>query len=357
MPTPKNKKQKVVILLHGMGFHPKKHESEEHLTFEQEVIKAANTALGRYDSFSDIKFNEKVILEPIYYDHIFEKHRNEMAQDASGIQEAIKQHLPEMNVPNIMSRLLKFEQKLGKDKFEYTHVLDVILYLTLTGGEVRAFVAAEMAKIINKYNDYDICVVAHSLGTAIAHDVMDMIFTTNKNENGKFPISSHKIHTYWAFANVSDVVRIMSGKRSPYKSIVKPGSDGCLSNFNNVFNKFDPFVMELFFRFEPSSDGDWLPKFVYDNFFANYELEQVSRQNTHSIFGYIEDPKVCHDFLNTFFKFQPEGEEKTKGDAKYKTVQREFDNIKSFITKMESYQDIVTLLKMMKEFSEYVKSV
>lgn len=339
--------KKVLILLHGMGVHTSE-------SFKKEVLEASNNVLQRYPSFKNLKFEDQVVIESIEYDSIFEKHRTDLANNAEAITDVIKTHLPGIAVPNVIKRLLKFEQGIEDDKFENTHVLDVILYLTLVGGEVRAKVTDEIGKVFRKYNDSDICILAHSLGTAIAHDAMDMLFTDVKPKKGQLPISSHKIDKYWAFANVSRIITTFSGKQPPLNSIVKPGVDGCLGSFSNVYNELDPFVLDIFKRFSPNDDGNWINPNIYKYFYKNLNTKKVSRINTHSIKGYIEDPDVCHDFLNTFFSFLPSPDEKSIGDAKFESVQSEFKKVKEQIDDIASYQDVVTFLNALKEFKEFL---
>lgn len=339
--------KKVLILLHGMGVHTSE-------SFKNEIVEASNNSLQRYPSFKNLKFEDQVVIESIEYDNIFEKHRKELAENATAITEAIKTHLPNIAIPNVIGRLLEFEQGLGDDKFENSHVLDVLLYLTLVGGEVRAKVTEEIGKVFKKYNDSDICVLAHSLGTAIAHDAMDMLFTDSEPKKGQLPISSHKIHKYWAFANVSRIITTFSGKQSPLKSIVKPGEDGCLGSFSNVYNELDPFVLDIFKRFNPPDDGNWIDGNIFKFFYQTINTKKVSRINTHSIKGYIEDPDVCHEFLNTFFSFVPSPEEKAQGDSKFKSVQSEFNKIKKLVDGISSYKDIVSFIDAIKGFKDFL---
>jgi hypothetical protein len=339
--------RKVLVLIHGMGAHTSD-------SFKKEVIEASNNSLQRYPSFKNIKFEDQVHIESISYDDIFEKHRKDLAKNADSITEAIKKYLPNVAIPNVIEKLLTFEQGLGDDKFENSHILDVLLYLTLVGAEVRAKVTVELAKVFKKYNDSDICILAHSLGTAVAHDSMDMLFTDKEPEDGQLPISSHKIHKYWAFANVSRIIVTLSGKQSPLASIVKPGGDGCLGSFGNVYNELDPFVLDIFKRFNPARSDGWINPNIYEFFYQTINTKKVSRINTHSIKGYIEDPDVCHEFLNTFFSFLPSPEEKKLGDAKFKNIESEFQKIKKFIGEINSYEDIVSFINALKEFKDFL---
>jgi hypothetical protein len=341
--------KQVLILLHGMG----NHTSE---SFKNEVVTAANNALGRYPSYEYIDFAEKVDIHSIAYDHIFEELREKMADSGSSLQEFISTELGGVNLPRFFDDLVEIEAGLGSEEFIYTHVLDVVFYLTLLGEKVRLHVAEEILKIKQQYpTTARINVLAHSLGTAVTHDTLNKLFTTGPTSGTQLNVDEHKLTSLWTMANVSQIISTFSGLTGPLDSVVKPGKGGCLVRFNNAYHRFDPFTLKPFKRFDPDNSSQWLEPVVFQYRYKRFKTEKVSRLNTHSVQGYLEDPVVCHDFLNHFFDFKPAAEEKAKGDAAFKHEQDLREDIIDFVTEIDSVADVTTFIKMMKEYLHFLK--
>ena len=150
------------------------------------------------------------------------------------------------------------------------------------------------------------------------------------------------------------MITSMSGLTGPLQSVVKPGTGGCVATFYNISHRFDIFTMKEFNRFDPKKSDGWVSGFIYDNAYGCYKTEKVTRKNTHSIESYIEDPLVCHDFLNTLIDFKPSADEKVQGDAAYKNVQSEFNKIKAFADSVDSFDDLNGLVKLMKAYKDYL---
>lgn len=343
--------KQVLILLHGMG----KHTAD---SFRKEVVDAANNALHRYPSFNTTKFEDKVDIHSIGYDHIFEELREKMAESGSSLQDFIKSELGETDLPGFFGDLAEIEAGLGHDEFIYTHVLDVIFYMTLVGERVRLYVADAFLKIKKQYPATTrVNVLAHSLGTAVTHDTLNKLYTVGASTKKKLNVDQHKLTSLWMVANVSNIITTFTGLTGPFDSLVKPGEGGCVVRLNNVFHRFDPFTLKPFKRFDPDNSNGWLEPIVFQYRYKRYKTEKVSRVNTHDIMGYLEDPVVCHDFLNHFFDFQPSDTEKTAGDALYKNVQSYAEDIIDFIAEIDTVADVKTFIKMIKEFLAFVKAL
>lgn len=343
----------ILILFHGMGVHTAD-------SFKNEVVSAANNALGRYEGYSNIKFENKVDIISIGYDKHFEQIRQQLVDNASGITEVLKAKLPGVSVPSIIQDLLDLESSLGDDKFAYTHILDVVLYMTEVGQYVRAQVSEEIVKVIHNNHHRPIHVLCHSLGTAVAHDAFNQIYT---NDNSPLPAQLHTlsfpITSYWAFANVSRLVTSFTGLPSPFDSVVKPGHQGFISMFYNIRHVLDPFTLKLFKRFDPNGKKNWLTSDTFKYDYKPIVTTKVSRKNTHDIAGYIEDPDVCHDFFNTFFDFYPPEEVKKAGDNQFKNIQGDYLKIKAYVEKLEQLdlEGIAEFISMMKSFTDYIKEL
>lgn len=340
--------KQVLILIHGMG----KHTAQ---SFQQEVVTAANNALARYPSFADVKFENRVHIHSIGYDHIFESLRKKMAESGSDLQTFISAELGGVNLPDFIGDLAGIQAGLADDEFLNSHVLDVIFYLTLLGERVRLYVAEKLLEFIQTHQETTrINILAHSLGTAVMHDTLNKLYSEGFGNAIRLNKATQPVNTLWTFANVSEVITRLSGLSGPLQSVVKPGTGGCVAAFYNIFHRFDIFTMKQINRFDPKKTDGWVSGFIYDKAYKRYKTEKVSRKNTHSIESYIEDPLVCHDFLNTLFDFKPSLDEKAQGDAAYKNVQSEFNKIKAFAESVESYDDLNGLVKLMKAYKDYL---
>ena len=343
--------KQVLILLHGMG----KHTAD---SFKKEVVDAANNSLQRYPSYSDLKFETKVDIHSIGYDHLFEDLRQKMAESGSSLKKFIETELGGTDLPDFIDDLVEIEAGLGSDEFIYTHVLDVIFYLTLLGEKVRLHVAGELLKIIKKYpSTTRVNILAHSLGTAVVHDALNKLYTTGASTKKQLNVDQHKLTSLWTIANVSNIITLFSGLEGPYDSLVKPGAGGCVVRLNNAFHRFDPFTLKPFKRFDPDNSNNWLEPVVFQYRYKRFKTTKVSRINTHDVMGYLEDPIICHDFLNHFFDFQPGEEEKAVGDAAFKNIQELAEELIDFVTEIDSVADLKSYIKMIKEFLNFVKSL
>ena len=340
--------KQVLILIHGMG----KHTAE---SFKEEVVTAANNALGRYPSYTNVKFEQQVHIHSIGYDHIFETLREKMAESGSTLKEFIVDELGGVNLPDFIDDLAGIQADLADEEFFNTHVVDVILYLTLLGERVRLYVAEKLVEFIQEHQETTrINILTHSLGTAVMHDTLNKLYSEGFGDGIGLNKETQPIDTLWTFANVSEIITTLSGLTKPLESVVKPGTGGCVAAFYNIFHRFDIFTLKQINRFDPKKSDDWVSAFIYDNAYGRYKTEKVSRINTHSIESYIEDPLVCHDFLNTLFDFNPSEEEKVKGDDAYKNIQEEFDKIKAFAESVDSFDDLKGLVQLMKAYKDYL---
>tara|TARA_B100001059_G_C17827077_1_gene582072 strand:+ start:1501 stop:2505 length:1005 start_codon:yes stop_codon:yes gene_type:complete len=331
--------------MHGVGEHTE-------ASFREEVIKGANNALHRYSSHTEDTFESHFEgIESIGYDVLFERLRVQIEESGSGIEEYIKMSLGEVDVPSLVDAITGIDTWLGGDKFEHTHVLDVVFYLSILGEKVRTHVAKKLADIYLKYpqgTSYHF--VTHSLGTAVMHDTLNKIYPS------EYSIGTHNISSYWTFANVSALVSRTSGLRSPYNSIVKRDSNGILDEFFNVYHEFDPITFDVFERFDPINDGTWINPELFNSGYRKIITKDFSRFNTHSIEGYIEDPLVSYPFLNTLLDdFNPSLLEQNEANDKFQHFEGEVKKIKDFKFTGDFTGDIKGLIKMIKAFKQLLE--
>lgn len=341
----------VLILIHGVGVHTSD-------SFKQEVIAAAKKTLQRYPSYKHLDFEgEFKKIHSISYDSEFESMRKLISDKGSTIESYIKEHLGGVDIPNLITQLIDIDSSLGEDKFINTHALDVLLYLSIFGEKVRGYVNTELLEIFKTYPiGTPIHIVSHSLGTVVAHDAFNKLFTFDSPDDTQLAAQDYRIHSYWTFANVSDLVTSVSGLTSAFSSKIKPGHGGIINEFYNIYHELDPICFDIFKRFDPANDGSWVAIDTYNSSYRTIVNKDVSRKDTHSIQGYIEDPKVSYPFFyNLIESFDPSNEECDKANAKFVHLESLVQAIKDYQSSGNFSNDLKGFIKAIKALEAFIK--
>ena len=290
----------VIVLVHGMG----KHAPGE---FRRQFVTAANTAMRRYRGFETKRIENLVIVEEINYDRFFDEARQRMAQKSAPIYARLEGIAALTGrEPGLVLKLANLERKFGRDRFLYTHFLDVVLYSTLLGARVRIEVARQLARIIADHPTRKIHVLAHSLGTAVVHDTLDLLYRENADLSHDIPglvLVTHRLASVWMIANVSRLMSSVSGLTDPYRSVVRPGAGGCTNYLVNVRHELDVFAW--FRPFAPRNDGSWIPPEYFERAYAEIETSAVRQPNTHDFAGYVADPGLAVPLLARLVRLAP----------------------------------------------------
>ncbi|XOV90656.1 MAG: hypothetical protein ACFHX7_12410 [Pseudomonadota bacterium] len=302
----------LIILVHGMGVYPKPGPGVE--GFTHEFISAANKTLNSFTGFKSKKIEKLAQVEEINYDSFFNKVRTDIADRAGTITDALTgvSGIDAVgSLPAIAFKLAALEQKFKDDDFFYTHVLDVVLYASILGGRVRTDVAEQFTRLIEKYPESPITVVAHSLGTAVIHDTLAKLYTGDFDALGSVASLdrlTHRIRSLWMLANVSKLVNAVTGLLDPQKSAVKPTPEGCTSKMRTVRHKLDPFTWIE--TFDPANDGGWISQDEYQVNFKSIVTSAITDFNTHSFAEYVKSPQVGPRLLSELFlDFRPSPDE------------------------------------------------
>ncbi|NGO00138.1 hypothetical protein G5S52_21670 [Grimontia sp. S25] len=278
----------ILVITHGMGEHTAD-------SLKKTVIDAANATLKRYKSTEHINFEDHVDVFPIAYNHIFDEERKRIEASAKSIGNYFKGQLPN----KFIAEIVNFESNVGKDIFFNTHILDVILYAGLHGEKVRTHLAAEFAKVlVHRTSGRRLHVMAHSLGTIAMHD---MLAKTYGDTGAKIP-PRNKIDSLWMISNASYLFfkvneTLLKTGIDPFSTIVKPsrGDAGCVTDYYNVFNKFDPLTW--FLPFNPDVDKNWVDPLTLEKNFHSLRTKQLfSTKNPHALEEYLKIPQSQLNF-------------------------------------------------------------
>lgn len=276
--------RQLVLLVHGMGTHPK-----------GQIKKDFEAALGeRITAFGldPDPLLKAVDYREFNYSEKFDLIRKQFAENAEARKKGFKFLSGKGFEEKLIQQLTSFEANFGQDDFFYTHWLDVILYSTMYFGEaLRAEFIGEFDTLRKKYRHSNIHVISHSLGTALAHDALAKYYrveSTPMDDMPDVPVGRFNMASLWTFANVSRLVNILTSLEDPLRSTVTVGSGGCTTSFVNVRNKYDPFTwFKTYDRKDPSP--------------LDIVIDTVRNPNTHDFREYITEPEVARQLLKTIF--------------------------------------------------------
>jgi hypothetical protein len=290
--------------------------------FTREFVTAANRAMRQYRGFKSKRIQHLVQIEEINYDGVFERVRDDMSRfaDRNSARLGAIGSLAGIGLGlELAPKLAGMEKRFGSDRFFYTHFLDVVFYTTMLGGKVRVDVARRIASLVAENPVTEIHVVAHSLGTAVVHDALALLYgrpSTGSEDIPRLDVRLHKLASVWMIANVSRLVHATTGLADPLESTVRPGADGCTNFLANVRHEFDPFTW--FARFDPGNDGSWISRESFARGYRTIETESIRSLNTHDFSDYIENPAVSVPLLGKLVRLSPDASERARVAAEFR---------------------------------------
>jgi hypothetical protein len=271
-----------IFLVHGMGKHPK--------GWSEPVQALLRECYGRYEGLKLLPFEQNFQFVEVCYDRHFDDLRKRWAKAAGEVVGLIKGAGLE---DSFAGTLAGWAEEADKDDFLRTHVLDVVLYrlAATVGEEVRSSVIDQIMSSLNPGNDVlRWSVLAHSLGTAVAHDSLLELFTRKK---GALKPEEHGLEVLMMVANVSRVLEDPSlYKYDVYRSIVRPSSspeDGICRHYLNARHECDPVAKPKMFKPAESWPD---PQARADGNYANLEIGIIEEADVHDFEHYLRNPKV-----------------------------------------------------------------
>lgn len=313
-------KEQAILLVHGMGTFTAPGNGTRG-SFGQEFIKATTESLQSYKKYKSKKLEDYVDIHEFNYDSWFEQIRREMADRARSMGDRLNAVEGKFGVTfatDLVGKLTSLEADFGNDDFFYTHWLDVIFYASMLGAKVRVDAGKKIAELVSSYGAGKVHIVAHSLGTAVLHDTLHLLYRPESDPNNEIPdlhLTNHKLGSIWMVANVSRLINSFTHLADPLKSVVRPGDEGCTFSFFNVRHKMDPFTWLS--RFDPQNNGSWLSERVYTAAYNNIVTDLVVDGNTHSFTQYLQDPKVAEVFLYQMTPFEVTLDEMDRVSSEY----------------------------------------
>jgi hypothetical protein len=305
----------IVFVLHGIGQY-----GPGWIDQESCAVPVLRQVAQQYPFFEGKTIDSFVEFVPILYDDVFQRIMEHWKKLADGLTESIPV------VPGFLDRTLQLMKGATKSDWAHTHGADVALYwgFRLFQQRVVLHVLAQMTrKIADTIGQPDgqpqYHVLAHSLGTAVAHDALHHLGTeawlaqlqdtefddddadaasaerdtyvdavTRLRQRVPNPLNPERFK-FESITMISNVSALIHPSTSPYHSIVRPGSSHDMGayaqNYFNVNHKFDPvsivgdFVMP----------AGWKMMGGFDT-----QVDHVFKdpQNIHDAAHYVRNPRV-----------------------------------------------------------------
>ncbi len=247
----------------------------------------------KYEKLADRPIETRIKFHEINYDNIFQDLADNWAEKSA----SLRTMLGTAGNP-LLVRMLDELSDASKTEgnFVWSHAADIVLY-RLT-AEVRMAIRASVARQIaagiqedlNARQECQFSIMAHSLGTAVAHDSLHALMAGTEAVGGKaFSPPNTRAVLLMQVANVS---RALETAPDVYQSHYQPGpfSDAGPHGANYFFNcrhVLDPFTVLR--KFNPIG---WPA-----DCFREIEVRHLHDKNVHGFQHYLENPAVHIPFF------------------------------------------------------------
>lgn len=316
----------IVLVIHGMGTH-------EPGKLKKDIAEGLNEAAKNF-GLNSFDINEKVEFFQFNYSTFLDEIRQRDADQASSIAEHLTLLQGHGLGENIAAKLTEFFAGFDEDDMLYTHWMDVVYYgLMFWGEKIRVDFAKKINDVMIEANrgNRDVHIIAHSLGTAVAHDTLAKLFRKDVDITSEVPgldIAKFRIKSLWTVANVSRLLNLLNDIADPNKSIVNATDDGCCDYLVNARNTFDPFT--------------WPKQYNRDD--GNYQLLEVDTVrywNTHDIKEYMAAPPVAAYILSYILGIELSDSQWTTGVTKHAetSVNKPLADLKALFQDLKNQPD------------------
>jgi hypothetical protein len=279
-----------LFLIHGMGIHDD--DWAEGLEHPIETLKRVSRQYQYFKQADHDVFDERVECVSVHYDDVFRDMIGKWKKDPGWITP--------FDPTGMLKHIMGWLSSASDEAFWWSHLADLAMYRCspLYRQAVRITVIKQLAEVIERVVKADgaayCSVLAHSLGTAVAHDCLHLLGTKQWADG---PYANVLGPAHWRFQNifmVANTSRLLqtedSELKKAYESIVRPGSledpkSYCFAYWN-FRHEADPIPYPK--RFEPMN---W----------PNYQNEVIRHYyqfNVHNLSHYLLHPRVHIPILN-----------------------------------------------------------
>jgi len=283
----------VLFLVHGMGKHDQNWGSA--------VITKIEEVASSYRRFSNGSLGESVAFEPLRYDHIFDQVLNRWHGNFTEIADSeASAQFPQNEISNLLESMDEEERS-----FFWSHISDVLIYrfFPLWRDRVRMELIGEISGKVDHYrqlygNNVKFSFLAHSLGTAVLHDSLHLLGSTEW-EPGIANVKGPPHTRFQSVFKCANTGLILESGNQVYQSIVRPRGSfddpdkEYLNQYFNINHRYDPIT--VWRRFSPEGWG------------VNYRevtLQHAREPNVHDINHFLDHPKLHIPLLRVIAGFR-----------------------------------------------------
>jgi hypothetical protein len=272
--------RQVVFLVHGMGNSANGVLGHSDMAWAKDAEQKVRAALPSFPSIAP----EKLQIVPVLYDDVFRSHVTRWSELADSL------------VGTPLEALTGWMKGADKQDFLWGNLSDVVLYRAF--AEVREHVLTHVARQfmvqIGKFGteDTQYSVLAHSLGTAVAHDALQKLYTIGVD--GKKP--ALQFQNFFALSNVSRLLWV-NDDRFYRETVVRPFDSGLPANqcavvtYTTFRHIADPIASIVRFTRKDWNRGGY----------ASVELDFFREVNVHALTSYLAHPTVTSLILFRLF--------------------------------------------------------
>lgn len=322
---------RVLFLVHGMGVHGG--------NWEDVTRSKLNDVAGRYPFFKTTPLAQLVKIVAISYDEAFTAQLQEWDDSVDALEEFAA--TGSIQIPRILTFLRNASET--EKNFFWSHVVDVVLYrfFPLIAVPVRLRVMSQMATALRDASVdgtiVNASVLAHSLGTAVAHDALSILGTTAFDGSEAFLARNFRFDNVFMVANVG---RILETVNRCYDSCVHPvtvnAETAYCTRYYNFRHKLDPFpVLKAF-----APDG-WGSNFIT----PSGVIDHLHDFNVHGFEHYLDHPAVHIPILNGLFGRVIGTADEQKAVADYPRFPPDHPCVAALTTARERYQTFVSAMQ------------
>lgn len=311
----------TVFLVHGMGEHAERVWSNP---IQEKLLEVSL----KYEAFQDRNLSERIEFIPISYDDIIVVALDQWKENSQRLGEFARVNgLQDSGMLRLLEELAKQDEP-----FFWSHVADVLVYRLLRSytNLIRLRVVRQIGETIQKKIESgqvpSCSVLAHSLGTAVAHDALHKLGSEpwNGGEN-PFGPKHWRFHHIIMIANSS---RLLSSEIDPHSSIVRPGPNVDETSYCYQYHCFD-HDFDLVGKLLPISPTDWSVTHPAS------ALRHFHNWNFHAFEHYLDHPLVHIPILRAFTnKWTISRDEEVSAHREYQQLDGEFESVREQIERV-----------------------
>jgi hypothetical protein len=296
--------QHIIFFIHGMGEHDG--------TWHAAGLNQLKAAFKEYEFPKTMIFDDLFLCVPVVYNDILQRTRESANTDYTRFKLAV---LAGINPAEIAARTVEKELDkyasligAGNNNFIWTHILDVILYRWSNAIRmgIDVSVAEQITRVTSQNEHRTWSIMAHSLGTSVAHNTINSLHNTgfpNAPNGPILPLNPMKsrCNTLAMISNVSRVLQRDDAK--VYETQVMPGSSSAgrlCSYYLNARHKLDPLTMPKPFGPDLWPDSATFSTDRYQHIrpsHLHFEADQLP--HAHDFDHYLSNPRVHVPFFRS----------------------------------------------------------